>query len=180
MGTRRTRRWLVSGALVLLGLLTPSIAAAQETAPSPALTVNPVSVSAGDKVTVKGSGWPGSQLVDLSICGNGGDGGSANCNRSGAATIGVGDDGEFGATLMAVIPPVACPCVVRGTSGQWSAVQPIEVIGAPLRTAPAAVAVPVVDAVTLRGSGPPAAWFGGSPTAGGRGLGLEPVPGDRA
>ncbi len=138
-------------------------AAAESTALSPSMTVSPVSISAGDKVTVRGQGWPEGQLVDLSICGNGGDGGSANCNRSGAATIGVGSDGEFGATILGVIPPVACPCVVRGVAGVYTATQPLEVVGAPLRTAPEAIAVPVVASVVVTGSGPPAAWFGGSP-----------------
>jgi hypothetical protein len=127
------------------------------------MTVNPIQVSAGQKLTVTGTGWPVGQLVDLSICGNGGDGGSANCNRSGAATVGVGGDGEFGATLMAVIPPVACPCVVRGIAGQYTATQPLDVVGAPMRTAPAAAAVPIVTSVAVDGSGPPVAWFGGQP-----------------
>jgi len=51
--------------------------------------------------------------------------------------------------------------VVRATSGQWAAVQPLDVIGAPVRTAPPAAAIPVVDAVSVAGSGPPGAWFGG-------------------
>ena len=154
-------KWLTAAAVALGALAVPGLAAGAVPTPSPALIVNPGQVNAGDKITVVGTGWPGSQLVDVSICGNGGDGGSANCNRGGAATVGVGGDGQFGATLMAAIPPVACPCVVRATSGQWAAVQPLDVIGAPVRTAPAAVAIPVVDAVSVTGSGPPVAWFGG-------------------
>lgn len=163
MGLPRRLLGLAFVLAVGTGLVTPAGVGAEQVAPSPALTVNPLAVSAGDKITVTGTGWPGSQMVDLSVCGNGGEGGSASCNRSGAASVGVGEDGVFGATLLAVVPPVACPCVVRGTSGAYSAVQALDVIGAPLRTAPAAIAVPIVDAIGVEGSGPPSSWFGGSP-----------------
>lgn len=164
MAPRRLRWGAVVGLLsVLLVLGAPAVAAAAEPTPSPALTVNPLVVNAGDRITVAGTGWPGSQLVDLSLCGSGGEGGSASCNRSGSATIGVGQDGRFGAILVAEIPPVACPCVIRGTAGGYTATQPITVNGAPVRTAPAAVAAPVATSVTADGSGPPSAWFGGSP-----------------
>ncbi len=174
-GRRVRPRWVCRVAVVLAlcasGWWTmASSAEAQSVESSPVLALNPGLAAPGQRVIVTGTGWPPFERISISICGNGGDGGTLSCDRARSVVVASDGDGDLYASLVTGIPPVECPCVVRGftTSGTTSATTAIEIPGAPdaPRTGDALGTVPSptaqVSILGIDGHGPPAAWFGGA------------------
>jgi hypothetical protein len=125
----------------------------------------------GTSFMITGKGWTPNTLVNLEVCGNEALGGSADCDVANSQVVGVNASGEFVGFLPIAPPPSPCPCVVRAMSQTYTqiATAPIAVPG--VITQPPGdrdVGTPVlrqlsIDAVSLTGSGPWTAWFGGSP-----------------
>ena len=121
-------------------------------------------------MVVRGEGWPAARLAQVQVCGNQAGRGSPDCDQGRAVTVPVEADGSFATLLTLAVPPVACPCVVRGTSagGPQAVVVPITLDG----TLAAARVVGAADrpdrrleitGAELAGGGPWTAWFGAPP-----------------
>ncbi len=137
---------------------------------TPTLSVEASATTVGAPVVVRGEGWPPARLAQVQVCGNQAGRGSPDCDQGRAVTVPVEADGSFATLLTLAVPPVACPCVVRGTSagGPQAVVVPITLDGTP----PAARVVGAADrpdrrleitGAELAGGGPWAAWFGAPP-----------------
>jgi hypothetical protein len=100
----------------------------------PTVTVDDTGSKAGETIIVSGTGWAGSDLIYLELCGNAGRNGSRSCDQGHAMLTGVAPDGSFGATLTVADPPVPCPCVVKATSQstQAFATTPLALQGVPV------------------------------------------------
>lgn len=150
---------------MLLTVAAPSVAAQDG---PPAITVDRTGTAAGETVLVQGTGWDGTGLVYVELCGNAGRGGSRSCDQSGATLAGVSTTGTFGATITAAKPPVPCPCVVKATSQTNQsvataslAVQDVAVVDLDAQTEMTTVERAVeISSITLHGSGPWTTWFG--------------------
>lgn len=160
------RRWIWGLATTVLVVAAAPSATAQDE--PPAITVDKTGVADGEPLLVQGTGWTGTDLVYVELCGNGGRGGSRNCDQAGATLAGVSTTGTFGAHITAAAPPVPCPCVVKATSQatQAAATVPIGVQDVPVVALDDQEemhrierAVRITD-VELRGAGPWTAWLG--------------------
>lgn len=153
-------RCTLAGVLLLLvAAVLPVVGGAPATAVSgPSITVEAVQVSPGRPVRAVGSGWQPGTTVQVEICGGGALRGSADCDTLRAAVSLVAADGTFRLTLIAGVPPRACPCLLRAMAGQGGAraQTPIGVSGAPEGAPPGAPAPAVrVDVVEAALSGGP-------------------------
>lgn len=114
------------GALVLISIgLLGSLALSVRmfaTAPEPAwagtvrpqiLTASPSTVHPGDAVRIAGYNLELSSNYQIQVCGNGGFGGSTECNLASSTTAATGETGYFSIVLTVERPPVPCPCVVK-------------------------------------------------------------------
>lgn len=162
---RRLSSALGAGALVVLASSLPASAAA-----TPRVSLSDSTVSPGQSVTVRGTGFP--DLIDVlaQVCGNDALDASADCALSSSQEISTTSNGQFQLGLVVRIPPVPCPCVVLITSEHLDTTPSvaIDIVGAPtapLRsTAVPSVTEPLhVTAVGLSGWGPWTAWFGAQP-----------------
>lgn len=164
-----TRRAAARAALALLAALSvaPVAAAAAQDDGAPTVTIDRTGAKAGETLVVQGSGWSGTELVYLELCGNGGRNGSSSCDQGHATLTGLGPEGTFSARLTVAKPPVPCPCVVKATSQTtqaWAsadlAVQDVPVV--PLEDQPTTAQVQRSVAITARftGQGPWTSWFG--------------------
>jgi hypothetical protein len=153
--------------------LTAWVAAAPESAasPTPTLTATPAAASVGSTVVVQGRDFP-PQVYNLqvSVCGNLGLNGTADCNQTSARTTFTGD-GSFGLNLPVSLPPTPCPCAIVAFAPAIPdlVTVPFTVIGAPVAT-PAAPP-PAFEQKTLKvenaeleGGGDWTSWFGASTT----------------
>ncbi|MGW1771432.1 hypothetical protein [Streptomyces sp. NPDC002104] len=104
---------LTSAVLPLAGSARPAAAAA-----GPSVTVDAPQTSPGRPVRTVGAGWQPGTTVQVEICGGGALRGSADCDTLRAAVALVAADGTFRLTLIAGMPPRACPCLVRATTAQ--------------------------------------------------------------
>jgi hypothetical protein len=163
----------VAGLVLLFTLAAWAVAAAPESAasPAPTLTVTPAAASVGSTVMVRGQGFP-PQVYNLqvAVCGNLGLNGTADCNQTSARTTFTGD-GTFALNLPVAMPPTPCPCAIVAFAPAIPdlVTVPFTVIGAPVAT-PAAPP-PAFEQKTLKvenakldGSGDWQSWFGASTT----------------
>ena len=102
--------------LPITGSALPAAAAA-----GPGVTVDEARATAGRPVRTAGSGWQPGTTVQVEICGGGALRGSADCDTLRAAVALVAADGTFRLTLIAGVPPAACPCVLRAVAAQTGA-----------------------------------------------------------
>ncbi|GGM05944.1 hypothetical protein ACFFX1_26855 [Dactylosporangium sucinum] len=130
-------------------------------------TVSVPEARAGDTVTVRGSGWPGGQLLQLVTCGELALTGSAACDMRQALATPVHDDGTFGVQVRVGDPPRPCPCVIHvamvGTGVAGHVDVPIAIPGHATGPVPAAGAsVSRLEVVAVRLDGRPrwTEWFG--------------------
>lgn len=127
-------------------------------------------VDIGEEIAVTGSGWPATQPVSATVCGNLALKGSLDCAQAANATTLSNAEGEFSTLLVISAPPVDCPCVVHvaavGAIGRHDV--PITINGHPVSDIerPTTVADPkyTVTITSVDGSGPWLSWFGASAT----------------
>jgi hypothetical protein len=139
------RRRTLFAPLILAALVAVGIVASPAGAAGTA-TLDPVSVPVkpGDVVPVTGVGWPAGQMVSVSVCGNNGVNGSANCALSEASTFPITRDGTLSGRVYVTTPPAPCPCVLKVVSmGSTAQKQtPMQIEGAPWSDEVAATTVP--------------------------------------
>jgi hypothetical protein len=118
-----------------------------------------------------GNGWPADTLIELEVCGNEARSGSSDCAVETAQIVASDALGSFRARVSVVIPPTACPCVLRAVSQADGSVAtaPAEIPGAPVKALddsdvvkPAVRSLEVHD-VSLIGSDDWQVWLGGHP-----------------
>ena len=132
---------LVASALLLvvaavLGIafvfpVTASAQNAQRSGPSVVVSKKEVSIGGITEVTVTGFR---AKIVTVSICGNEGRRGSADCDLANSQTVEFPTDGSPGAVRLAVsAPPAPCPCIVLAASDHFDelATVSLAVIGHP-------------------------------------------------
>ena len=122
----RTALALVGVAVVVLTTATPTLAA-----PGPQVSVSSPTAKVGDMVIVTLNGWPVGP-VTVSVCGNRGARGSADCDLEGAQGVGIANSGTDTIVQLNVgRPPPPCPCVVRVADASNAVVRtvPIELVG---------------------------------------------------
>jgi hypothetical protein len=109
-----------------------ALLAAPTPGPPPQVTVEPDTVTVGDRLTVQLAGWPAGNVL-IELCGNRGAGGSTDCAVASSVQTHVPDSGAAAAVLPVAAPPVPCPCAVRvrDLPGAVTAAAPIAVAGAP-------------------------------------------------
>lgn len=129
--------------------------------------VEPDVLTVGAATTVGLQGWPAGP-AQIEICGNVARRGSIDCDRVGAVTVPVAEDGSSSITLNVGSPPSACPCVVRvsQTHSAATATVPIELdcVAPPATVAVSEAAAPdrrveIVD-VTVADDEGLGSWFG--------------------
>ena len=98
----------------------------------PVIVVDSSSVSPGQNVLVALHAWPEGP-VTVAVCGNGGIRGSEDCDQIGAETVPIGASGTQQLRLTITVPPVGCPCVIRGNTSTSDVVRaaPIDIAGVP-------------------------------------------------
>ena len=89
----------------------PAQATVPPAADGPTATVLHADWSLGEKMTVRGSGWPTGK-VSVQICGNNAVNGTADCDGPGTRSFGIGSNGAFAGRVVVGPPPAPCPCVV--------------------------------------------------------------------
>ncbi len=129
---RRLTPPVVFGLLVAVGLSTPGLASSSFSAPSVELDRYEFKPDGVVILTIAGFQ---ATAVTVTVCGNDGRRGSADCNMT--ASEGVGLDGNGGSQLVQMpiaAPPVACPCIIRVSSrnNDEIAVAAITLIGHPV------------------------------------------------
>jgi hypothetical protein len=168
------RRLTLAALVTLAAVSAPNpwaVHASSGSPPSPSIEI--VGGPTVDDLTfqVEGVGWQPNSLVQLELCGNNAEGGTADCSAGSAQTVGVDAVGTFRARLSTDPPPSPCPCVVRAVSQSSGslAVARVRVAGVPEvvdgGSSPVAPALRRIDvaSASLEGSGPWTAWFGGAP-----------------
>lgn len=141
-GAYRGRRTAVLLLLLTAFLLpgyapgTASAAPAEDPPPAgPNIDFTPARAKAGDTLTVTGTGWTPGSLVQVSLCGQAGVGGTNSCAQTTASGGTVDAQGALNVKLKVVAPPKPCPCVLRAatvTGGALSTSEGIDVEGVPL------------------------------------------------
>ncbi len=92
----------------------PAIAAADSLQPGYGnLEVSSAQVVPRQQIAVKAIGLVGDANYLVSICGNGGLGGSTYCDVGEARTATTSETGTFGVVVTVGLPPTPCPCVVE-------------------------------------------------------------------
>jgi hypothetical protein len=119
-------------ALALALAVTP-VALAQPTLSGPSVTLDRSVATLGDTIVLQIAGFR-TTIVTVSLCGNEGRRGSADCNMVASKGLKLAGDGsplasEFGVAR----PPSPCPCIVRvsSTLNDEIAVAPITINGVP-------------------------------------------------
>lgn len=130
---RRLTRAMVLGALATVGLPTPGLASSSSFS-APSVELDRYEFKPDDVVILTIAGFQ-ARAVTVTVCGNDGRRGSADCNMT--ASEGVGLDGNGGSQLVQMpiaAPPVACPCIIRASSqnNDEIAVAAITLIGHPV------------------------------------------------
>src|SRR5579862_5001181 len=138
--------------------------------PSPHLSISPTTVQPGQSISVAGSGFPDLIAVVAQVCGDNALQESADCAVSSSQETSTTSTGEFSLSMVADLPPVACPCVVLITSEHLNSTPstPITLVGAPTapltQSAAPSVQKPLsIVSVGLSGWGPWTSLFGASP-----------------
>ena len=161
-----------AGVALLVAALTFSVtpsAGAQSS--SPTATVSSTSLALGERVLVRGQGWPARTLVHIQLCGNDAANLSADCDLPHEADAGVGQDGSFSTLLTIGDPGKPCPCIVRVTDAQATGEARVAV-DVPQLPSSAPTVTPLPDnsqqleitEARVEGKGDWTAWFGaGSP-----------------
>ncbi|MFI6760858.1 hypothetical protein ACIBF5_17165 [Micromonospora sp. NPDC050417] len=123
-------------------MLSAAVVAAPTPGPSPTpgpprIVVDQARPAAGDRITVRLTGWPVGP-VSIELCGNAGRRGSVDCAVHASVQTSVAAAGAAAATLTVTVPPVGCPCVVRVTTigGGTSGVVPLTIEGVPVTELP--------------------------------------------
>lgn len=94
-------------------------------------SVSPSTARVGEIVTVRGSGWPASSVINAVVCGNNALNGQVDCDpASGAQNVSDNLGGVF-LNMAASVPPRPCPCVVKISSlaDSVSVTAPLEIVG---------------------------------------------------
>ncbi|MET7399640.1 hypothetical protein ABZS66_39780 [Dactylosporangium sp. NPDC005572] len=158
---RRTLTVLCGLAILLAAAARPAAADGLDA------TVSVPEARAGDTVTVRGSGWPAGQLLQLVTCGELALTGSGACDMRLALATPVRDDGTFSVQLRVGDPPRPCPCVIHvamvGTGVAGHVDVPLAVPGHATGPVPQAGAtVSRLEVVSVRLDGRPrwTEWFG--------------------
>ncbi|WP_238006568.1 hypothetical protein KZZ52_47125 [Dactylosporangium sp. AC04546] len=158
---RRTLTVLCGLAILLAAAARPAAADGLDA------TVSVPEARAGDTVTVRGSGWPGGQLLQLVTCGELALTGSGACDMRMALATPVGADGTFNVQLRVGDPPRPCPCVIHvamvGTGVAGHVDVPLAIPGHATGPVPQAGAtVSRLEVVSVRLDGRPrwSEWFG--------------------
>lgn len=108
-----TGRRTVTGALALvLAVGAVGLVSVPATATPPQVTVEPTNATTGERLVVTLTGWPAGN-VQLEICGNRARQGSVDCAAASARQLYVPGAEPVTSRIVAVAPPVACPCVIR-------------------------------------------------------------------
>ncbi|WP_392892262.1 hypothetical protein [Streptomyces sp. LN699] len=155
-------------ALAALTLFPAPPAAAAETKPTVALSLQEVVKGTG--ITVTGAGWRSKTMVMLLVCGQNMIGGTNSCANADGVAVAVADDGRFTAQLPVVEPPKPCPCVVNVTSvngDQSTVAAPLKITDHPVAELPTdsgTARLAVLTGVRLEGDDGVLTWFGAPPT----------------
>lgn len=159
---------LAALALAALTLFPAPPAAAAETKPTVALSLQEVVKGTG--ITVTGAGWRSKTMVMLLVCGQNMIGGTNSCANADGVAVAVADDGRFTAQLPVVEPPKPCPCVVNVTSvngDQSTVAAPLKITDHPVAELPTdsgTARLAVLTGVRLEGDDGVLTWFGAPPT----------------
>lgn len=137
---------------VLVATSEPTALPPTENSSPPVLTTVPREASAspstarvGERITVRGSGWPATSVINAVICGNNALNGQVDCDPASGAQDVSDTLGDVLFEMVATVPPLPCPCVVR-----VSALSDAESVSAPLEIIGADVAEPQRDSDTVR------------------------------
>jgi len=137
---------------------------------SPRLVPELSNLIPGERVDVEGLNFPSHALVNLELCGL--DGYSASdCLSGGAVSTVASGNGFFVTPIVVGVPPVDCPCVIQAVGPALPAPvsAPITLEGVPVSKhlpksdSSGSSGVVEIEHVSVSGSGPWQAWFGGSP-----------------
>lgn len=159
---------LAALALAALTLFPAPPAAAAETKPTVALSLQEVVKGTG--ITVTGAGWRAKTMVMLLVCGQNMIGGTNSCANADGVAVAVADDGRFTAQLPVVEPPKPCPCVVNVSSvngDQSTVAAPLKITDHPVAELPTdsgTARLAVLTGVRLEGDDGVLTWFGAPPT----------------
>ena len=151
-------------------------------APNPTPTIKIVDAPFADDVVapagatfkLEGGGWPANTLIQLEVCGNEARSGSAELLARHGADRRVDCRRIVSCSRVSVVPPSACPCVVRAVSqaNGFVAAAPVDIPGAPIEVVDDGdVIKPLVrnldvESASLQGSDSWGAWIGGHPQRG--------------
>ncbi|NUR31764.1 MAG: hypothetical protein HOV83_38985, partial [Catenulispora sp.] len=144
-GGRGGRRAVVPVLFALLMLVLAGFAPVHAVTPAPSagsgptVTVDPQKPKVGDTVQFKGTGWTPGSLVQVSLCGQLGIGGSNTCAQAASTSVTIGAEGALTGKIRVVAPPKPCPCVLRAvtvTGGTAAQNTGIEIDGAPTAALP--------------------------------------------
>ncbi|MEK7423478.1 MAG: hypothetical protein AAB131_06500 [Actinomycetota bacterium] len=129
----RPIRTAVLGLSMLVGLGVPPVDDSGTVTSGPIVTSSRPEVEPGASTVLTIDGFT-SPYVQISICGNEGRRGSADCNMSASEGVEVNGDEPLVLQMPVAAPPVDCPCVIRvvGKDSSEVAITPIVVIGHPV------------------------------------------------
>ena len=145
---RRLAAAVALAVLAVLALLSwPTGGFAAPAANGPSVTLSDTRVRPDEFVIVTIDGFT-ARSVTISVCGNQGLRGSADCNMAASDGLGLDRDGSSTQAQMPLAaPPVPCPCVVRVASSLTDevATTPVTLVGHPVApvVAPEALGTPV-------------------------------------
>jgi len=137
---------------------------------SPRLVPEITDLIPGERVNVEGLDFPSHALVNLELCGLDAQRAS-DCLTGGAVSTVASGNGFFVTPLVIGVPPVDCPCVIQAVGPALAAPVTAPIL---LKGVPTATTIPPtasfhtrgtveIQHVSVSGSGPWEAWFGGSP-----------------
>ena len=99
--------------------------------PTPTLSLSSHALVSGHYVVISGSGWPADSALQATLCGSDAVDGSADCDSIDAVTFSPNTSGILSASLLVVVPPKPCPCVVLVESlDGYTKSFPVEIDGA--------------------------------------------------
>jgi hypothetical protein len=142
---------------------TPSASAAA-TSKGVSLIPIPSIAKPGERIQVRGSGWPAGIAVQVALCGNLALNGTSDCYGAGAASAATDKDGNFSGIVTAGTPPAPCPCVIYANSFSTptTAKQAFTLTGATNKAPTSTTSKRTVDlGVKITGANI-ATWFGGA------------------
>ncbi len=99
---------------------------------SPRITLSTDAVAPGQRVLIRGTGWPAGFDLSATLCGANAVNGSVSCAQTTTVPLVAGAGGEVWSWMTASLPPAPCPCVIliSGVTNPYSRAIPVTVLGA--------------------------------------------------